>query len=178
MITNNCYLDHKCPYWFFMNVFNWDKDPTSGLIQVNHFNFLKIVKISASSNGNTETKTQIRESLGFWTLSIIQNSKRLENTTFRKLNLFPSSSYTQQGHNPNNYGKALMSAILQAITPNPQTNLPNVCVYIYIYIYIYTHTHRLQIKWGLTKKKWLAVCNYDHTRNRMQTPNTMSKIKF
>jgi hypothetical protein len=29
--------------------------------------------------------------LGFWTLSIAHNSKRLENTTFRKLDLFPSS---------------------------------------------------------------------------------------
>jgi hypothetical protein len=32
----------------------------------------------------------------------------------------------QQGHNPNNYGMALMSAIPQAITPNPHTNLLNV----------------------------------------------------
>jgi hypothetical protein len=30
------------------------------------------------------------ESLGLWTLSIVRNSK-LENTTFRKLDLFPSS---------------------------------------------------------------------------------------
>lgn len=56
MITNNCYLNHECPYWFFMNVFNWYEDPTSRLIQVNHFNFLKIIKISASTNGNTEIK--------------------------------------------------------------------------------------------------------------------------
>jgi hypothetical protein len=32
----------------------------------------------------------------------------------------------QQGHNPNNYGRALMSAIPQAITPNPHTNSLNV----------------------------------------------------
>jgi hypothetical protein len=32
----------------------------------------------------------------------------------------------QQGHNPNNYGRALMSAFPQAITPNPYTNLLNV----------------------------------------------------
>jgi hypothetical protein len=31
------------------------------------------------------------ESLGLWTLSIIRNSKELENTTFRKLDLFLSS---------------------------------------------------------------------------------------
>ena len=59
MITNNCYLNHECPYWFFMNVFYWYQDPTSRLIQVNHFNFLKIIKIGASSNGNTEIKPNI-----------------------------------------------------------------------------------------------------------------------
>jgi hypothetical protein len=31
-----------------------------------------------------------------------------------------------QAHNPNNYGRALMSALPQAITPNPHTNLLNV----------------------------------------------------
>jgi hypothetical protein len=36
-----------------------------------------------------------------------------------------------------------MSAISRAITPNPQTNLMNVCIYI----------HRLQIKWGFNQKK-------------------------
>jgi hypothetical protein len=30
------------------------------------------------------------EWLGFWTLSIVRNSKYLENRTFRKINLFPS----------------------------------------------------------------------------------------
>jgi hypothetical protein len=35
-----------------------------------------------------------------------------------------------QAHNPNNYGRALISAILQAITPNPNTNLMNVCIQI------------------------------------------------
>jgi hypothetical protein len=29
-------------------------------------------------------------------------------------------------HNPNNYGRALMSALPQAIAPNPHTNLLNV----------------------------------------------------
>jgi hypothetical protein len=45
-----------------------------------------------------------------------------------------------QTHNPNNYGRALMSAIPQAITPIPHTNLLN---------YIY----RLQIKLGFNPKK-------------------------
>jgi hypothetical protein len=31
------------------------------------------------------------ELLSFWTLSMVHYSKKLENTTFRKLNLFPSS---------------------------------------------------------------------------------------
>jgi hypothetical protein len=31
------------------------------------------------------------ELLGFWTFSIVRYSRKLENTTFRKLNLFPSS---------------------------------------------------------------------------------------
>jgi hypothetical protein len=31
------------------------------------------------------------ELLDFWTLSIVRYSKKLENTTFRKLDLFPSS---------------------------------------------------------------------------------------
>jgi hypothetical protein len=38
----------------------------------------------------------------------------------------------QQGHNPNNHGRALMSAIPRAITPNPHTNL--LIVYIYMQI--------------------------------------------
>jgi hypothetical protein len=49
----------------------------------------------------------------------------------------------QQGHNPNNYGRALMSVIPRAITPNPHTNL--------LIIYIYICICRLQIKWGLKK---------------------------
>jgi hypothetical protein len=36
----------------------------------------------------------------------------------------------QKGHNPNNYGRALMSAIPQAITPNPHSNLLNVYIQI------------------------------------------------
>jgi hypothetical protein len=36
----------------------------------------------------------------------------------------------QQDHNLNNYGRALMSAIPRAITPNPHTNLLNVYTYI------------------------------------------------
>jgi hypothetical protein len=56
----------------------------------------------------------------------------------------------QQGHNPNNYGRALMSAI----TPNPHTNL--LIVYIYIYIYM-----QIANKMGFQKKnltwKWVEV---------------------
>jgi hypothetical protein len=37
-----------------------------------------------------------------------------------------------QAHNPNNYERALMSVIPQAITPNLHTNLLNVYVYIQI----------------------------------------------
>jgi hypothetical protein len=33
------------------------------------------------------------ELISFWTLSIVQYSKKLENTTFRKLDLFPSSGH-------------------------------------------------------------------------------------
>jgi amino acid permease len=36
----------------------------------------------------------------------------------------------QHGHNPNNYGRALMSAPPQAITSNPHTNLLNVYIQI------------------------------------------------
>jgi hypothetical protein len=36
----------------------------------------------------------------------------------------------QQDHNPNNYGRALMSAIPQAIAPNPHTNLLNAYIQI------------------------------------------------
>jgi hypothetical protein len=35
-----------------------------------------------------------------------------------------------QAHNLSNYGRALMSAISQAITPNPHTNLLNVYIQI------------------------------------------------
>jgi hypothetical protein len=34
----------------------------------------------------------ITQLLGLWTLSIVLNSKHLENSTFRKLDLFPFSS--------------------------------------------------------------------------------------
>jgi hypothetical protein len=45
-------------------------------------------------------------------------------------------------HNPNNYGRALMSAPSQAIAPNPRTNLLNVYI-----------GYRLQIKWCFNQKK-------------------------
>jgi hypothetical protein len=35
-----------------------------------------------------------------------------------------------QAHNPNNYGRALISALLQATAPNPHTNLLNVYIQI------------------------------------------------
>jgi hypothetical protein len=54
-------------------------------------------------------------------------------------------------HNPNNYGKALMSAIPQAITPKPHTNLLNVYIHIYIYIYI---ANKMEFQ---QKKKLLCV---------------------
>jgi hypothetical protein len=38
-----------------------------------------------------QSQSRRSELLGFWTLSIIQYSKKLEKTTFRKLYLFPSS---------------------------------------------------------------------------------------
>jgi hypothetical protein len=53
-----------------------------------------------------------------------------------------NSPTPQQGHKLNNYGRALMSVIPQAITPNPHTNLLNVHIY-----------NRLQIKWNFNKKK-------------------------
>jgi hypothetical protein len=34
---------------------------------------------------------QLSEALGLWTLSIVRNSKLLQNTTFSKLELFPYS---------------------------------------------------------------------------------------
>jgi hypothetical protein len=44
---------------------------------------------------------QHAELLSFWTLSIVQYSKKLKNTTFRKLDLFPSSG---RGGTPNQLG--------------------------------------------------------------------------
>jgi hypothetical protein len=35
--------------------------------------------------------------MGFWTVSIVRDSKRLETTMFRKLDLFPSSSVGGEG---------------------------------------------------------------------------------
>jgi hypothetical protein len=35
-----------------------------------------------------------------------------------------------KAHNPNNYGRALMSAPPQAIAPNPYTNLLNVYIQV------------------------------------------------
>jgi hypothetical protein len=42
------------------------------------------------------------ELLSFWTLSIVQYSKKLENTTFQKLDLFPSSG--RVGRTPSQLG--------------------------------------------------------------------------
>jgi hypothetical protein len=36
-------------------------------------------------------RSKVSESLGFWTLSIVRNSKQLGNSMYRKLDLFPSS---------------------------------------------------------------------------------------
>jgi hypothetical protein len=47
--------------------------------------------------------------------------------SFRYKYYFPTP---HKAHNPNNYGAALMSAIPQAITPNPHTNLLNVYIQI------------------------------------------------
>jgi hypothetical protein len=44
-----------------------------------------------------ESKTVYSELLSFWTLSIVQYSKNLENTTFRKMNLFPVSGWVGGG---------------------------------------------------------------------------------
>jgi hypothetical protein len=46
-----------------------------------------------------------------------------------------------------------MSANHRAITPNPHTNLLNVCVCVCVYIYIYIHTYKLQIKRGFNNNK-------------------------
>jgi hypothetical protein len=40
------------------------------------------------------------ESLGLWTLSIVRNSKLLENTTFGKLDLFPYSDEKREATTP------------------------------------------------------------------------------
>jgi hypothetical protein len=58
-----------------------------------------------------------------------------------------------QGHNPNNYGRALLSAPPQAITPNPHTNLLNVYI-------------RLQIKWGFNQKE-IWCYNLEYTTQHM-----------
>jgi hypothetical protein len=41
---------------------------------------------------------QHSELLSFWTFSIVQYSKKLENTTFRRLDLFPSSGQEGKEH--------------------------------------------------------------------------------
>lgn len=39
MITNHCYLNHKCPYWFVSNVFNWNHYPPCWFIQEHYIKF-------------------------------------------------------------------------------------------------------------------------------------------
>jgi hypothetical protein len=43
----------------------------------------------------------------------------------------------QQAHNPNNYGRALLSALPQAIAPNSHTNLLNNLLNNLLYIQLY-----------------------------------------
>jgi hypothetical protein len=49
-----------------------------------------MTKYSRSQKGSDDGVCH-SELLGFWTLSIIRYSKKRENTTFRNLDLFPSS---------------------------------------------------------------------------------------
>jgi hypothetical protein len=53
--------------------------------------------------------------------------------------------------NPNNYGRALLSAPSQAIAPHPHTNLLNVI-------------YRLQIKWGFKNKILRRLITMSHCR--------------
>jgi hypothetical protein len=56
-----------------------------------------------------------------------------------------------QAHNPNNYGRAPMSAPPQAIAPNPHTNLLNIYV-----------IYRFQIKRGFNHKKNSYIHLHSH----------------
>jgi hypothetical protein len=65
-----------------------------------------------------------------------------------------------QAHNLNNYGRALMSVIPQAITPNPHTNLLNVYIQIankmmYIYKKRVKHITQTQHKYEVRN----VICN-------------------
>jgi hypothetical protein len=51
---------------------------------------------------DSDDGVQHSELLSFWTLSIVQYSKKLENTTFWKLDLFPSSG--RGGRTPSQLG--------------------------------------------------------------------------
>jgi hypothetical protein len=65
---------------------------------------------------------QHSELLSFWTLSIVQYSKKLKSTTFRKLDLFPSSGH--RGKTPNQLGP------LERANLNHLTNLRKLGMYI------------------------------------------------
>jgi ribosomal protein L32E len=66
------------------------------------------------------------------------------------------SPTSQQDHNPNSYGRALMSAIPQAITPNPHTNLLNVCI-------------QIANKMGFKKKSIIVLTSLSGPRPRLTT---------
>jgi hypothetical protein len=58
----------------------------------------------------------------FWTLTIVRYSKKLENTTFRKLVLFPSS---REGTDRSSFRKVMLSSFLDYRTMDKARNPSN-----------------------------------------------------
>jgi hypothetical protein len=78
------------------------------IIELNYFKVPnQQVQEPITGAGQTNKKgnsTYCSELLSFWTLSIVQYSKKLENTTYRKLGLFPSSGRWEGGRTPSQLG--------------------------------------------------------------------------
>lgn len=52
MIADNCNLDHESANGLLSDVFDRNDNPSRWLCEINYFDFIEIIEVSAASNGN------------------------------------------------------------------------------------------------------------------------------
>lgn len=78
MVTNHCYLNHKCSYRFVSNVFNWNHYPSCWFIQEHYIEFFQVIEVCSYSNWqpvkNTSSKL-LHHQICFKTLTNVSTNK-------------------------------------------------------------------------------------------------------